>query len=256
MKLSNCRIHKGKLVRMFKGACEGNINCVTPDCLNNDQERMVCKLPSIEVNEAVCTNYALRSKYEHMQKQFEKKISIKRTAAEDIVLEVPESNAKDVKSPADKPAETLDEAVKDEAKDISSVKSQVWSDTLTKTVDEAIDVDGAAEEWFKNMKEELGKKLSADEISEADYDSLLTELEDMKETGVLADSIKSKILEQSEETPAEEGGEEKETLEDVAKEEPKKDEGEKKEEEPKEKKPAKKEKEKLPELPGLDLENV
>lgn len=257
MELNSCRIHKGKLVRMLKCACEGAevIMCNTPNCINNDVENSECKLPQISVQKEVCNDFVDRSSM--AQPIAKKSISIKRIAAdekkEDIVIETPESKSADIKSPADESTDVLPE---EEVKDMASIKSEVWTSTLEKTVEEAIDVDAAADQWFKNMKDELGKKLADEKISESDYDIMLSDLEDMKENGVLADTIKNKILEQSsdiveeeteptkekiEETPADEKKEEK-PAEDK-KEEPKKDEGK-----------DKKKKEELPELPGLDLE--
>jgi hypothetical protein len=231
------------------------IKCITPECANNSIERSECLRDSIEVEDGKCMNYAPD------RPKMARHINIKKVAADkDITIEVPESNAKDIKSPADKAPETLQDASKEEALDISKVKSQVWQETLETTVEDAIDVDAAVESWFKNMKDNLGKKLSADEISEADYDGLLSELEDMKENGVLSDAIKAKILEGAEEIPAEESaekepaaeGEKEETLEDLEK----KPEGEENKEEPKKEKKVEKKKDNLPELPGLDLENV
>jgi hypothetical protein len=251
MELKSCRIHKGKLVRMFKGACAGKneIFCSTPDCINNCVEDSKCGLPLVNVAGGNCNDYV--SKAEHPSAPIaSRRVSIKRTAEDtkdekDITIEVPESNAKDVKSPADKPKETIEESVKEESKDIGKIKSQVWTDTLKKTVEEAVDIDEASEQWFKNMKEEIGNQLSDEKISESDYDSLLSELEDLKENGELSESIKKEILEQAGDVSTDE-------------EENSKEEEEKKEEEPKKEGPKKekKSKEDLPELPGLDLENI
>jgi len=266
MELSNCRIHKGKLVRMFKGACGGKneIFCSTPDCINNCVEESKCGLPLVNVVGANCNDYVPKKEQTvTVASTASRKVTIKRTAAEkedekDITIEVPESNAKDIKSPADKDKGNAEEKEVQEVKDTASIKSELWTTTLNKTIEEALDVESAADAWMKNMKKSLGEKLADEEISEADYDSLLDELEDMHENGILEDAIKDKINESAGDI---DGGAEEPPLEEAPKDEKTKEEEPKKEEEkPTEKKeeakPKKKTKEELPELPGLDLENV
>ncbi len=138
MKITNCRVHKGKFVRKFaideimekaidfesdvQNDFPKVIKCITPDCVHNIEDE--CDLDNISIEENVCMNYEQRKEISDIEASYKK-------AAE---IEIDESALENMDTEDEDNEENEDDEkdIEEIEKDLSKIRETIWEDPFRK----------------------------------------------------------------------------------------------------------------------------
>ena len=110
---------------------------------------------------------------------------------------------KEVEVDIDKTDEVPKEKIEESSKDLDKIKSDVWESAAQEVLDESIDIDGASEDFYQKIIESLSDKLEDGSVSQEDYNALVAEIDELRDSDTLQQDLLDRLEELSQETKKE-----------------------------------------------------